>query len=46
MASEINLKTFTDSRGNLTVLENVLPFEIRRIFYTWIFGTLPSAEYK
>ena len=35
MAKEISLKTHTDSRGNLTVLENVLPFDIKRIFYIY-----------
>lgn len=35
MAYEINLKTFTDSRGNLTVIEKVLPFEIKRVFYIY-----------
>jgi dTDP-4-dehydrorhamnose 3,5-epimerase-like enzyme len=35
MAYLIDLKTFTDSRGNLTVIENVLPFKINRIFYIY-----------
>lgn len=35
MASLINLKTFTDKRGNLTVIEKVIPFEIKRIFYIY-----------
>jgi dTDP-4-dehydrorhamnose 3,5-epimerase-like enzyme len=35
MASIIDLKTFTDKRGNLTVIDNVLPFEIKRIFYIY-----------
>jgi dTDP-4-dehydrorhamnose 3,5-epimerase-like enzyme len=35
MASLINLKTFTDSRGNLTVIEKVVPFNIKRIFYIY-----------
>ena len=35
MAYLINLKTFIDIRGNLTVIENVLPFEIKRIFYIY-----------
>ena len=37
MARLISLQTFTDARGNLTVIEKVLPFEIKRIFY--IYGT-------
>ena len=35
MASPLNLTTFTDKRGNLTVIEKVIPFEIKRIFYIY-----------
>ncbi|MGB4775166.1 MAG: FdtA/QdtA family cupin domain-containing protein [Daejeonella sp.] len=35
MAYQINLKTFTDARGNLTVIEKVIPFDIKRIFYIY-----------
>lgn len=35
MASIINLKTFTDKRGNLTVVEKVIPFDIKRVFYIY-----------
>src|SRR5689334_12833417 len=35
MAKLIDLKTFTDKRGNLTVIEKVVPFDIRRIFYIY-----------
>jgi len=35
MASFLNLKTFTDERGSLSVLEKVLPFSIKRIFYIY-----------
>lgn len=35
MANLINLKTFTDARGNLTVIEKVIPFDIKRIFYIY-----------
>ena len=35
MAYIIDLKTFIDVRGNLTVIEKVIPFEIRRIFYIY-----------
>lgn len=34
--SILNLPTFRDERGALTVLENRLPFPIRRVF--WIYG--------
>ena len=35
MASLIDLKTFTDKRGNLTVIERSIPFDIKRIFYIY-----------
>ena len=35
MATFINLKTHTDNRGNLTVIEKIFPFEIKRIFYIY-----------
>lgn len=35
MAQLIDLKTFTDVRGNLTVIEKVIPFDIKRIFYIY-----------
>lgn len=42
MAYIIDLKTFTDNRGNLTVIENVLPFQIKRVFY--IYGVDDSVR--
>jgi hypothetical protein len=42
VAQLIDLKTFTDERGNLTVIENIIPFEIKRIFY--IYGVDDSAR--
>lgn len=35
MAEIIDLKTFTDARGNLTVIEKALPFDIKRVFYIY-----------
>jgi hypothetical protein len=35
MAYLIDLETHTDIRGNLTVIENVLPFGIERVFYIY-----------
>jgi dTDP-4-dehydrorhamnose 3,5-epimerase-like enzyme len=35
MAYLVDLKTFIDKRGNLTVIEKVIPFEIKRIFYIY-----------
>jgi hypothetical protein len=31
----LDLKTFTDDRGNLTVIEKVIPFDVKRIFYIY-----------
>lgn len=42
MAHIIDLKTFTDTRGNLTVIEKVIPFEIKRVFY--IYGVDDSTR--
>ena len=35
MAHLIDLTTFTDERGNLTVIEKGIPFVIKRIFYIY-----------
>ena len=42
MANLIDLKTFTDERGNLTVIEKTILFDIKRIFY--IYGVENSAR--
>ncbi len=42
MAYMIDLKSFVDKRGNLTVIERILPFDIKRIFY--IYGVDDSAR--
>lgn len=42
MARLLNLKTFTDKRGNLTVIEKIIPFDIKRIFY--IYGVDDSVR--
>jgi dTDP-4-dehydrorhamnose 3,5-epimerase-like enzyme len=42
MPKLIDLKTFTDKRGNLTVIEKVIPFEVKRIFY--IYGVDDSVR--
>jgi len=35
MPELICLKTFSDKRGNLTVIERIMPFDIKRIFYIY-----------
>jgi dTDP-4-dehydrorhamnose 3,5-epimerase-like enzyme len=42
MPELIDLKTFTDKRGNLTVIEKMIPFDIKRIFY--IYGVDDSVR--
>lgn len=42
MAYLIDLQSFTDTRGNLTVIEKTVPFEIKRIFY--IYGVDSSVR--
>ena len=35
MAHLINIQTFKDSRGKLTVLDQIVPFQIKRLFYIY-----------
>lgn len=35
MAKLIDLPTFCDERGCLTVIEKILPFEIKRVYYIY-----------
>lgn len=35
MSQIINLPTFSDERGSLTVIEKILPFEVKRIYYIY-----------
>jgi dTDP-4-dehydrorhamnose 3,5-epimerase-like enzyme len=42
LAYLLDLKTFTDIRGNLTVIEKTIPFGIKRIFY--IYGVDDSVR--
>jgi hypothetical protein len=42
MAYLINIPTFSDTRGNLTVLDEAIPFDIKRLFY--IYGVDSSSR--
>jgi len=44
LASIIHLRTFSQDRGSLTVIEKELPFTIRRVFY--IYGVDDSVRGK
>lgn len=46
MAYLINLQTFTDNRGNLTVIEKVVPFEMKRIFYIYGVDSSPRGGHR
>ncbi len=43
MAYIINLTTRSDKRGNLTVIEKEIPFEIKRIFYIYAFNFITMS---
>ena len=43
MAYLINLEHHDDARGSLTVIDKVLPFEIKRIYYTY---QVPNGEQR
>jgi dTDP-4-dehydrorhamnose 3,5-epimerase-like enzyme len=38
MARLLDLPTFADSRGSLTVIEKVLPFAVKRVYYIYGVG--------
>jgi len=44
MADLIQLTTYKDNRGALTVIEKILPFDVKRIFY--IYGVDDSVRGK
>lgn len=35
MAHLVRLPTFTDSRGSLTTIDKILPFEIKRVYFIY-----------
>lgn len=35
MAEIISIPTFSDSRGSLSVIERILPFDIKRVYYIY-----------
>ena len=35
MAKFLSIPTFVDSRGSLSVIEKILPFEIKRVYYIY-----------
>ena len=43
MAHTIELQTITNDSGSLTVIEKILPFEIKRVYYVY---NVPSAALR
>lgn len=46
MAHLIELPTHTDPRGSLTVLEKILPFEIKRVFWIDNLSQYPRGQHR
>ncbi|KAB7730381.1 WxcM-like domain-containing protein [Rudanella paleaurantiibacter] len=46
MAKLHQLKTFSSEKGNLTILENVLPGTIQRVFYIYSAGNAQRAGHR
>jgi dTDP-4-dehydrorhamnose 3,5-epimerase-like enzyme len=44
MAHLIQLPTFSDSRGDLTVIDKIIPFEIRRVYYIYNSNSLRGGH--
>ena len=42
----LELSSFKDARGSLTVIEKILPFQIRRVYYIYDTNTHPRAGHK
>ena len=43
MPKLIHLPTFSDNRGQLTVIEKILPFDIKRVYYIYQTGGKKGA---
>lgn len=35
MAKLVDIPTFSDARGNLSVIDDIIPFEIKRVYYIY-----------
>ncbi|GBR75520.1 protein cupin-like super family [Candidatus Termititenax persephonae] len=46
MPKLISLPTYRDGRGSLTVVEKILPFEIKRIYYIYNCADLPRGGHR
>ncbi len=46
MPRVISLPTFSDPRGSLTVIENALPFDVRRVYYIYSCAAEPRGGHR
>jgi len=46
MARVIELPSFHDSKGSLTVIEKILPFQIKRIYYIYSVGDAERGGHR
>ena len=47
MAYVLNLVTFSDDRGSLSVIEKILPFEIKRVYFIYnVIGERGGHKHK
>ena len=42
----INIPTFTDERGSLSVIEDIIEFKIRRVYYIYNFTNLERGMHR
>ena len=46
MPQLLELSSFKDDRGILTVVEKILPFSIQRVYYLWDTNEIPRGGHK
>ena len=46
MAKIIQLPTYEDNRGKLSVIEKILPFEIKRVYYIYDTNNKPRGGHR
>lgn len=46
MTKIIELKSFSDNRGSLTVIEKILPFSIKRVYYIYNLNQFKRGFHK
>ncbi len=44
MSNTIDLPTYSDNRGKLTVIENCLPFDVKRIYFIYEVSSLRGGH--